>query len=118
MKTYRLFAIAAVIGAMSFSMPLYAHAEDNSVESGVKTTYEGAKQDVKDTGITTKIKTALDTDPITKESTIHVDTDQGVVRLTGDVANESIAKQAAKIAKNTEHVKSVKNELKVQAANK
>ena len=116
MKTNRLFAAAAIIGAISLSMPLLAHTEDKSVESGVKETYEGAKQDVKDTGITAKIKTALDTDPITKGSTIHVDTDQGVVTLTGDVPNASVSKQAARIGKHTEHVKGVKNELKVQSA--
>ena len=118
MKTNRLFAIAALVGAMSFAMPLHARAQDNSVESGLKSTYEGAKQDVKDTAITTKVKTALATDPITKEATIHVDTMQGVVSLTGDVANQSIAMQAEKIAKGTEHVKAVKNELKVQSASK
>jgi hypothetical protein len=113
MKTNRLIATAALLGAISFALPMTSRAQDNSVESGAKEMYHGAKTDVKDTGITTKIKTALDTDPITKHSTIHVDTESGVVTLSGDVPNGSISRQAATIAANTEHVKSVNNQLKV-----
>jgi osmotically-inducible protein OsmY len=116
MKSSRLIAIAALFGAVSIAMPMQARAQDNSVEAGAKEMYHGAKTDVKDTGITTKIKTALDTDPITKSSTIHVDTDQGVVTLSGDVPSMAVSNQAKRIAKGTEHVRSVKNELKVQNA--
>ena len=45
MKSNRLFATAALLGAISFAMPIYAHAEDslqgNSVESGAKEMYHG-----------------------------------------------------------------------------
>jgi hyperosmotically inducible protein len=121
MKSNRLFATAALLGAISFAMPIYAHAEDslqgNSVESGAKEMYHGAKADVKDTGITTKIKTALDTDPITKASTIHVDTENGVVTLSGDVPSMAVSNQAMKIAQNTKHVESVNNNLKISGNN-
>ena len=116
MKSNRLFATAALVGAISFAMPIYAHAQDNSIEGGAKEMYHGAKADVKDAAITTKIKTALDTNPITKSYTIHVDTDNGVVTLSGDVPNSSVSSEAAKVARNTEHVKSVRNDLKVQNA--
>ncbi len=116
MKSNRLFATAALLGAISFAMPLTIHAQDNSVESGAKEMYHGAKTDVKDTGITTKVKGALDTDPITKSYTIHVDTDNGVVTLSGDVPNASVVREAEKIATNTEHVKSVQNNLKIDAS--
>ncbi len=117
MKSNRLFATAALLGAISFAMPIYAHAQDNSMEGGAKEMYHGAKTDVKDTAITTKIKGALDTDPITKSYTIHVDTNDGIVSLTGDVPNASVMKEAEKIAVNTEHVKSVQNNLKIDASN-
>jgi len=113
MKYNRLFATAALLGAFSFALPIYAHAQDNSVEGGAKEMYHGAKADVKDAAITTKIKGALDTDPITKSSTIHVDTNAGVVNLTGDVPSAQVAAQAHKIAQNTEHVKAVTNNLKI-----
>lgn len=116
MKSNRLIAAAALLGAISFAMPLTSYAEDNSVEAGAKEMYHGVKADVKDTAITTKIKTALDTNPITKSYTIHVDTDNGIVTLTGDVPNSSVSSEAAKVARNTEHVKSVRNDLKVQNA--
>jgi hyperosmotically inducible protein len=117
MKSNRLFATAALLGAISFAMPIYAHAQDNSMEGGAKEMYHGAKTDVKDTAITTKIKGALDTNPITKSYTIHVDTNDGIVSLTGDVPNASVMKEAEKIAVNTEHVKSVQNNLKIDASN-
>jgi hyperosmotically inducible protein len=116
MKSNRLFATAALLGALSFSLPLYAHAQDNSVEGGAKEMYQGAKTDVKDTGITTKIKTALDTNPITKHATIHVDTNAGIVNLTGAVPSASVVREAQRIAQATEHVKSVQNNLTVDAS--
>jgi len=115
MKSNRLFATAALFGAISFAMPIYAHAQDNSVEGGAKEMYHGAKTDVKDTGITTKIKGALVTNPITKSSTIHVDTDNGIVNLTGEVPSARVMAEAERIAQNTEHVKSVHNNLTVAA---
>jgi hyperosmotically inducible protein len=117
MKSNRLFATAALLGALSFALPLTTRAQDNSVESGAKEMYQGAKTDVRDTDITTKVKGALDTDPITKHSTVHVVTESGVVTLSGDVPNAKVLLQAQKIAQNTEHVKSVQNNLKVDAAN-
>ena len=116
MKYNRLFATAALLGAISFALPIYAHAQDNSVEGGAKEMWHGAKRDVKDADITTKIKGALDTDPVTKSSTIHVDTNAGVVNLTGDVPNARVAARAQKIAQDTEHVKAVTNDLKVTGA--
>jgi hyperosmotically inducible protein len=116
MKSNRLFATAALLGAISFAMPFYAHAQDNSIEGGAKEMYQGAKADVKDAGITTKIKGSLATNPITKSATIHVDTDNGIVNLTGDVPSAKVMAEAQKIAQNTEHVKSVRNNLKVEGA--
>ena len=116
MKSNRLIAAAALLGAISFAMPLTTRAQDNSMESGAKEMYHGAKTDVKDTAITTKVKGALDTNPITKSSTIHVDTENGVVNLSGIVPNASVIAEAQKIAQNTEHVKTVQNNLKVDAS--
>ena len=116
MKSNKLFATAALLGAISFSLPIYAHAQDGSMEGGAKEVYHGAKADVRDAGITTKIKGALDTNPITKSSTIHVDTNDGVVNLTGEVPDAKVMMEAEKIAQNTEHVKSVENKLTVAHA--
>src|ERR1700690_3816968 len=107
MKSNRLIPTPALLGAISFAIPMTTRSQDNSVESGAKEMYHGAKTDVKDTAITTKIKTALDTNPVTKSATIHVDTENGIVNLSGTVPSASVVMEAQKIAQNTEHVKSV-----------
>ena len=113
MKSKRIFATAALLGAISFALPMYAHAQDDSMEGGAKEMYHGAKADVRDAGITTKIKGALDTNPITRSSTIHVDTNNGVVNLSGQVPSAKVMMEAQKIAQNTEHVRTVENNLTV-----
>lgn len=112
MKSNRLFAIAALFGAISFAMPLHSHAGDNSIEASAMQMHAG-EADVKDAGITSRIKTALAIDPITKSATIHVETDHGIVNLTGDVPNVLVVQEAQEVAQNTAQVKSVRNNLKV-----
>jgi hyperosmotically inducible periplasmic protein len=70
---------------------------------------------VKDSAITTKIKTKLAADHLTSLGRIHVDTDQdGVVWLTGTARSQEAIEQAESLARNTEHVRSVHNDLKVR----
>ena len=70
---------------------------------------------VKDSAITTKIKTKLAADHITSLGRIHVDTDaSGVVWLSGTARSHEDIEKAVSIAKDTEGVVSVKNHLKVR----
>jgi hyperosmotically inducible protein len=70
---------------------------------------------VKDSAITTKVKTKLAADHLTSLGRIHVDTDQnGVVWLTGTARSQAAIDQAVSIARDTEHVKSVHNDLTVR----
>jgi hyperosmotically inducible protein len=70
---------------------------------------------VKDSAITTKIKTKLAADHLTSLGRIHVDTDRnGVVWLTGTARSQEAIEQAVSLARKTEHVKSVHNELTVR----
>ena len=70
---------------------------------------------VKDSAITTKIKTKLAADHLTSLGRIHVDTDRnGVVWLTGTARSQEAIEQAVSLARNTEHVKSVRNDLTVR----
>lgn len=70
---------------------------------------------VKDSAITTKIKTKLAADHITSLGRIHVDTDKnGVVWLSGTARTQEAIDQAVSIARNTEHVVSVHNDLKIK----
>ena len=114
MKSNRLFAAAVLIGAISFALPLYASSDDNSIEGPATPMYEGAQDNLKDAGITSRIRAALAINPITKSAAIHIDTDEGIVNLTGDVPNVSVIQEAQEIAQSTEHVKGVRNRLEVE----
>ena len=110
-KTVTTLALAGLIGgALSISPPL--HAQDStagqeihqsgasaksvvsapSVKAGagdaadsVKHAYRATKDQVGDATLTTKVKSALLTDHVTKKYTIHVESDHGTVSLGGSV---------------------------------
>ena len=70
---------------------------------------------VKDSAITTKIKTKLAADHLTSLGRIHVDTDKdGVVWLSGSARTQEAIDKAVSIARSTEHVKSVHNDLVIK----
>jgi hyperosmotically inducible periplasmic protein len=70
---------------------------------------------VKDSAITTKIKTELAAQHLTSLGRIHVDTDKdGVVWLSGSARSKEAIDKAVSIASNTEHVKSVRNEVTIK----
>jgi hyperosmotically inducible protein len=70
---------------------------------------------VKDSAITTKIKTKLAADHLTSLGRIHVETDMnGIVWLTGSARTQEAIDKAVSVATATEHVKSVHNELVIK----
>ena len=70
---------------------------------------------VKDSVITTKIKAKLTEEKIYSMTHVHVDTDaRGSVVLSGTVRNNEQEDRAIYIAKNTEGVTSVKNDLRIK----
>ena len=70
---------------------------------------------VKDSAITTKIKSKLAAEHLTSLGRIHVDTDaNGVVWLSGTARSEEEIDRAVAIAKDTEHVVAVKNKLTIK----
>lgn len=71
---------------------------------------------IEDGVITTKVKTALLTDPDVKGLHIDVETRAGVVTLTGTVDKSASRERAAQIAHDTGGVKSVDNEIVVKAS--
>ncbi|HUL19588.1 MAG TPA: BON domain-containing protein [Steroidobacteraceae bacterium] len=69
---------------------------------------------VKDSAITTKIKTKLAAEHISSLAKIHVDTDaDGVVWLSGSAASQQAVDRAVAIARDTDGVRGVKSEVKV-----
>jgi len=104
---FKLATTCLVIGAVLAPVAAYAEAADT--DRANPATF------VKDSAVTTKIKTKLAAEHLGSLKHISVDTDQnGVVWMTGTVNNEAEANQAVTIARNTEGVTSVKSSLNVQ----
>jgi osmotically-inducible protein OsmY len=70
-----------------------------------------AGQVIDDAAILAKVKAAYAADPELSALKINVDSMQGAVRLKGEVKNITLWRKAEDIAKKTEGVKSVENNL-------
>ena len=64
-----------------------------------------------DAMITSAVKAKFLTDDIVPSMSVSVETQEGVVQLTGDVESQAQATQAENVAKGVEGVQSVKNDL-------
>lgn len=80
----------------------------------VHTKGESTGEYIDDSVLTAKVKTALIESPETKAHQINVETDHGVVQLSGFVDNAAAKTAATSVAKSVTGVKSVKNELSVK----
>ena len=69
---------------------------------------------VADSVITTKVKADIFKQPELKSMAIHVETEKGVVMLSGFVDSKADADKAITVAKNVEGVSSVKSAIKVK----
>lgn len=104
---HKLATACFVIGAMA--APLAVHAADSDTDRNKPATF------VKDSVITTKIKTKLAAENPGTMARIKVDTDKdGVVWMSGEAKTQAKAQKAMDIAKATEGVKSVKSDIKIQ----
>ena len=94
---------AALVPVISFS------ADDGDADRS------HVKAFVKDSAITTKIKTKLAADHLTSLGRIHVDTDaNGAVWLSGSARTQADIDSAISVAKATEGVTSVNSTLEVK----
>ncbi len=75
-----------------------------------------AKEAVSDATITTKVKTELAMEKNVSATHIKVETDNGVVKLSGTARSKDEADRAASIAKDTKGVVSVQNNIQIAAA--
>jgi hyperosmotically inducible protein len=69
---------------------------------------------IDDTAITTKVKSALASDPIVSALDVDVDTSEGRVQLSGFVETEEQSERAEDIAQSIEGVRSVENDIIVK----
>lgn len=75
---------------------------------------ESTGEYVDSAAITTKVKAELIKDPVTKASQISVETFKDTVQLSGFVDTAASKSRAEQIARNTQGVKAVKNDLVVK----
>lgn len=81
--------------------------------SACSTTREASSQ-LSDAGITSKVKAKFAADPeVSNVASIDVDTQEGVVRLSGNVDTQAQKEEAEKLAKQTEGVRYVRNDIDV-----
>lgn len=76
--------------------------------------HEGTGEYVDDAVITTKIKAQLFDEPDLKSNQIHVETYKGIVMLSGFINSQASIHKAVEIARATNGVKSVKNEMQLR----
>jgi hyperosmotically inducible protein len=104
---HKLATSVFIFGSLLASAPILA--ADSDTDRAKPGTY------VKDSVITVKIKAKLAQEHPGSMGHIKVDTDKnGVVWMTGTANSRDEVNEAVAIAKNTEGVKSVHNQLKVQ----
>jgi hyperosmotically inducible protein len=119
-----LIAVAVVGTALAF--PAFAQQKsETKAEPRLPTAEERAQNREKvskgasNAALTTKVKTALAKDAGFKTlAKVDVDSNEGVVTLKGRVESADAKKKAEQIAKQVDGVKSVKNELRVEADKK
>jgi hyperosmotically inducible periplasmic protein len=102
-------SLAAFVAMGAMVAPL-AMADDTDMDRS------HPKAFVKDSMITTKIKSKLAADHITSLGRIKVDTDKdGVVWLSGTARTQEAIDKAISVAKNTKGVRDVKSTLTIKA---
>lgn len=130
MKTLIAAAVAAAFALPAFAQTSLPSAQERAenrqkLNDKLPTAEERAKnRDTVSSGasnatLTTKVKSALARDSgMGTMTSIDVDSDKGVVTLKGKVDTADAKKKAEEIAEKVEGVKSVKNQLRVEAKDK
>jgi hyperosmotically inducible protein len=100
------FVLSAVLTPLAFAAD---SRPDSDTDRNKPATF------VKDSAITTKIKTKVAVESPASAATIHVDTDKdGVVWMSGTAKSQQDIDKAVSIAKATDGVRTVKNDMKVK----
>lgn len=99
--TTLMLASALSFGAASFAMAQQTATPDNNESKA------DSEQPVTDAWITTKVKTELGITEDVKAMDINVDTKDGMVTLTGVLANDIAVQKAVAAAKSVKGVRSV-----------
>ena len=106
--TTKFTTICFLVGA------LFAPVAGYTADTDATSKTEKAKEYVQDATITTKVKAEFAKDKDVSATHIKVDTDHGVVKLSGEAKSRDEADKAATIAQGTKGVVSVDNEIQVK----
>ena len=109
-------AARATPTATATPTPRYTEEQARAERERAKSNKESIGQSLEDAWIHTKLVAKLIGNTQTPERNINVDVVDGVVTLRGQVDTAEGKTEAERLAKETDGVKSVKNELKVVAA--
>jgi osmotically-inducible protein OsmY len=102
--------------ATATATPRYTEEQAREEREKAKANKETIGQSLEDAWVHTKVVAKLIGDSQTPERKINVDVVDGAVTLRGQVDTAEGKSEAERLAKDTDGVKSVKNELKVVAA--
>jgi len=110
--------LAVLITAMFAAPAAYAQGTTAPRDTGMKDRPAATKSrdGSPDAVITGKIKTGFINDKIVRSRNYNVDTSGGVVTVRGKARSQAEANRAIEIARNTQGVSSVKNEIQVIAS--
>ena len=126
-----LVMLPALVLGVGLAMPAFAqdtgtsapvsagtsmHRAGEATEGAAKNAYTGTVTALDDTTITTKVKAAFASGKGIESNDIHVTTTAGVVTLGGTVQNSGMAARVEAIARNTDGVRGVNNDLRVSSA--
>ena len=118
MRQYSVRWLTAAVAALGLATACNREAPTPNAELRPEAgqAVEGARDDIQDAWITTKIQAKYFADADVKARRIDVTTDNGVVTLRGSVDNERAREQAISIATNTDGVVRVNDQLGEQTA--
>jgi len=104
--------ISALLLSSAMVIPVAGYSQGPDVSDAGKKTTVGEKID--DAVITTKVKAEMAKDKEVSATNIKVETDKGVVQLSGIAKSKTEAEKAVVIARSVKGVASVKNDIVVQ----
>lgn len=115
MKSMTLIAVVGV--AVGWGSTLAVAADDTSMQGTTRVSRmaSAASQFVDDSAITATVKAKLLADEATHGREIKVQTRNGVVELSGEVASSREMRKAGALAHSVDGVQYIKNELKLKA---
>ena len=93
-----------------------ASSDTGRATSDMRSATDRTKSTLSDATITTKVKSKFAADRDVSALKINVDTDNGVVKLSGTAKSQDEAMKATEIARNTEGVKSVDNAIRISSS--